>query len=98
MRLTAEEVLVIKRAAVDAFGAEAVIRLFGSRVDDTRKGGDIDLHIELPDRRIGAAAEIPFRRTLWRQLDMLDIDVVIAERGAVPRWIDKAAYRQGVIL
>lgn len=46
MRLTGEEVAAIKASAREAFGASAVVRLFGSRIHDHLRGGDIDLHIE----------------------------------------------------
>lgn len=98
MRLTPEEVAAIKAAASNSFGDEAIVRLFGSRVDDTLEGGDIDLHVEVSDRRAAADGEIMFRRILWRHLDTTDVDVVIAQRGAALRWIDKAAYRSGIIL
>ncbi len=46
MRLTAEESAAIKSAAAQAFGSGAVVRLFGSRVHDHLRGGDIDLRVE----------------------------------------------------
>lgn len=47
MRLTAAERRAIKSSAATVFGRTATVRLFGSRVDDRARGGDIDLHIEL---------------------------------------------------
>ena len=44
MRLKVEEREVIKNA-VHLFDADAKIFLFGSRADDNKKGGDIDLLI-----------------------------------------------------
>lgn len=44
MRISAKEVAIIKNKTKDIFG-EVVIYLFGSRVDDEKKGGDIDLYI-----------------------------------------------------
>ena len=100
MRLTDHEVASIKAAAREAFGEAAVVRLFGSRVDDGLRGGDIDLHVELPEDATDAIsfAETPFRRMLWRALDMSEIDVVIKLRGSANRWIDDAAYRTGIVL
>jgi hypothetical protein len=43
MRLTGVEQQVIRDARLRRFGVRP--RLFGSRVDDTRRGGDIDLNI-----------------------------------------------------
>lgn len=99
MRLKPHEVVAIKAAAMDAFGGNAVVRLFGSRVDDSLRGGDLDLHIELPaaeaERRRG---EVAFRRTIWRALDWGDVDVVVAVEGEPQRWIDAAAHRTGIVL
>ena len=46
MRPTPGEVSSIRAgAAAAAFGAACPARLFGSRAADTRRGGDIDLHV-----------------------------------------------------
>ncbi len=47
MRLSPEEVAAVKRLIAEAYGADALLRLFGSRVDDRRRGGDVDLHVEV---------------------------------------------------
>lgn len=98
MRLAPHEISAIKVAAREAFGPDAIVRLFGSRVDDAKRGGDIDLHVELDDATEGRRGEIPFRRMLWRTLDTSEVDVVIVARGARRRWIDDAAYRTGIVL
>src|SRR6056297_3511798 len=46
MRLTSEQIKTIKQATADIFGEEARVRLFGSRVDDEQRGGDVDLLVE----------------------------------------------------
>ncbi len=45
MRLAEEEQLLIKRIITNAFGDDASIWLFGSRVDDSKRGGDVDLFV-----------------------------------------------------
>lgn len=46
MRLTENDIKSIKKAIVRHFGKDAVVVLFGSRVDDKKRGGDIDLLVE----------------------------------------------------
>ena len=45
MRLSLEEVRSILFTAEQIFGQDCSIWLFGSRVDDSKRGGDIDLLI-----------------------------------------------------
>ena len=44
MRLSIKEISIIKNKVNNIFG-ETIIYLFGSRTDDSKKGGDIDLYI-----------------------------------------------------
>lgn len=46
MRLSERERNVIKSAVTKHFGRDARVWLFGSRADDSRRGGDIDLLVE----------------------------------------------------
>lgn len=49
MRLSPEQRQAIVSATRKMLGGQARVWLFGSRTDDTRNGGDIDLLIDLPD-------------------------------------------------
>lgn len=51
MRLSPDQISIIKRTAAELFGSEARVWLFGSRVDDSQKGGDINLLVEFPSRQ-----------------------------------------------
>ena len=48
LRLTEEQVQLTKQAIAHVLGGPAAIWLFGPRVDDTLRGGDIDLLVETP--------------------------------------------------
>lgn len=45
MRISKRTIEIINRAIKDSFGSVKVY-LFGSRVDDNKKGGDIDIAIK----------------------------------------------------
>lgn len=46
MRLHETQRAAIKKIVADTVGADSRVLLFGSRVDDAKRGGDIDLMIE----------------------------------------------------
>ena len=46
MRLTEAQKSIIKSLVREQFGADASVRLFGSRIDDSKKGGDYDFFVE----------------------------------------------------
>jgi predicted nucleotidyltransferase len=45
MRLTPQQAEIVREAARQVFGPETQVILFGSRVEDCKRGGDIDLLI-----------------------------------------------------
>lgn len=79
MRLSQSEIDVIKAAARRHFGAGAQVRLFGSRTDDTKKGGDIDLYVEsdLADAAEAIRAESAFWSELQARLGDQRIDILV---------------------
>ncbi|RZD18147.1 MAG: nucleotidyltransferase domain-containing protein [Candidatus Acididesulfobacter diazotrophicus] len=46
MRLDKKTIEIIKNLALSYFGINTKIYIFGSRVNDIEKGGDIDIYIE----------------------------------------------------
>lgn len=70
--------------------------LFGSRVDETQRGGDIDLLIVPDSFHDITAKKIRFLVALKRSIGEQKIDVVI-DRGQ-DRPIDQIAKQQGVLL
>jgi predicted nucleotidyltransferase len=83
MRLTPEQARAIVVATRELAGPDASVRLFGSRLHDELKGGDIDLLVECPrpvERPVWLAAQITARlqRALGdRKIDVLLIDPTI---------------------
>lgn len=99
MRLTDNQQQAIREEASRVFGPDAVVRLFGSRVDDAARGGDIDLHIqsagtatELFDR------ELKLHARLMRRLGERRVDLVVQNPNGSPRPIDQQATWTGVVL
>ncbi|HKK31930.1 MAG TPA: hypothetical protein VKA18_16215 [Alphaproteobacteria bacterium] len=74
------------------------MRLFGSRVDDSLTGGDVDLYLEVEPGRRSFATESRFRVALGDRLGDEKIDVVVHERGEPLRPIDRLAEATGVML
>ncbi|WP_207455762.1 nucleotidyltransferase domain-containing protein [Azospirillum sp. SYSU D00513] len=98
MRLTAEEIAAIKTTAAEIFGPAAAVRLFGSRVDDDARGGDIDLYLEVDAGLAGWTRESAFRLLLEDRIGEQRIDVVLQERGQPLPPIAEIARDTGVPL
>jgi predicted nucleotidyltransferase len=94
VRLTELERRLIREAGLRHFGVAP--RLFGSRLDDARVGGDIDLLIrtDLPPteaarRRLDPLAD------LWLRLGERKIDIVLDD-GSAPAGVVERARREAV--
>jgi len=70
--------------------------LFGSRVDDNKKGGDIDLYIIPTIKENLSMQKVDFLVQLKRLIGEQKIDLVI-DRG-LNRRIDKVAKENGILL
>ncbi len=79
MRITETERRVLRDAAREAFGADSTVFLFGSRVDDSRRGGDIDLLVETGKTGHAAIfeAQLRFLATVKLALGEQKIDVLV---------------------
>jgi predicted nucleotidyltransferase len=96
MRLTPHEREVIRRLGLQHFGR--LPRLFGSRLNEDRRGGDIDLLIatDLPPGQ-AARCRIDLLADLWLELGERKIDIVLDD-GSAPAAIVERARREGVEL
>ena len=97
MRLTPEQRQIIRDASLRHFGVPP--RLCGSRVDDSRRGGDIDLYIEAADLSAKEAFQREMRMgaDLHRDLGERKIDIAI-NTGQLNLPIYRVALKQGVWL
>jgi predicted nucleotidyltransferase len=87
----------IRECSRRRFGEGCTIRLFGSRTDDSRRGGDIDLHIEAEsDEMARLANELAFRRELKDRIGEQRIDVTVRAPHHTSRAIDLIAVQNGV--
>jgi predicted nucleotidyltransferase len=98
MRLLQKEINDIKSTFKDIFN-NGKIYLFGSRIDDTKRGGDIDLFIEL-DHKISIdemmKKRTQFKLKLYELIGEQKIDVVISKDKT--RLIEKEALKNGIEL
>jgi len=95
LRLTESEVFVILNAFKEVFGVGSVY-LFGSRVDDTKRGGDIDLYLKLENRSNIYGKKIQFLSILHEKLGDQKIDAIVS--GDENRLIEKEATEKGIEL
>ena len=49
MRITRNQQTAIRVACAELFGDTAEVWLFGSRLDDNKRGGDIDILLDIPE-------------------------------------------------
>ena len=76
MRLTQKQILAIKKNFQKYFHS-GDIYLFGSRVNDVKKGGDIDLYIVTDNKDNLALKKIKFLANLKREIGEQKIDIVL---------------------
>ncbi|TXF13367.1 nucleotidyltransferase domain-containing protein [Pelomicrobium methylotrophicum] len=99
MRLTAQQIQAIKTIVREQAGADATVRLFGSRLDDAAKGGDVDLLVEVPyavQSPAVLAARIAGR--VSRMMGGRKVDVVLAAPNLLRLPIHDVARREGTLL
>ncbi len=96
MRLTKSEIQSIKDNVNLIFGEESKVYLFGSRIDDSKHGGDIDLFIEANNLTNKFMQKIELETKLQLALGLQKIDIIIAVDST--RLIEKEARSTGILL
>lgn len=101
MRLTQQEIQIIKSSVREVMGEQASVWLFGSRVDDTKRGGDIDLFVEAnlsnPLSRVRKKSQLWAK--LQHRLGEQRIDIILAAAKPEEQLvIEQAARKSGIRL
>jgi len=97
MRLNTQEKNKLILYAKHYFGEDIHLYLFGSRVDDSKKGGDIDLFLETQES-ISLKTQLEFLVAIYKDITQRKIDLVIknSESEDLPIYI--TAKKTGILL
>lgn len=101
MRLTQQQIEVLKRVGQEVFGAVPDLKLFGSRVDDNQSGGDIDLYVTGFNRSVEHQldAKLAFLVKVKQEIGEQRIDLIFAPlpgQDFLP--IQQIAEQTGILL
>lgn len=94
MRISPQQSRFIAQSVRHHLGPDARIWLFGSRVDDRSRGGDLDLYIEAPTHAL--MDEVRCKLQLEEALD-IPVDLIVRSPGDEAP-IAKIAKTRGVSL
>lgn len=99
MRLTSGQILTIRETAAQLVGGTARVWLFGSRVRDDARGGDVDLMLEL-DEPVAEPAQLSSQLAarVSRRMYGRKVDVLIKAPNLMHLPIHTIALTEGVRL
>jgi predicted nucleotidyltransferase len=99
MRLSEFEIESIKKLATHHFGTSVQVYLFGSRTNDLKRGGDIDLFIRNSNGdTLSARSKINFISDLVLKIGEQSIDVVLENRDMKDSVFIKTIHQTGIQL
>lgn len=96
MRLTPQQIANIRRVVAEEAGFSATVKVFGSRLDDNAKGGDLDLLVTLPEPVANPAllaARVSGRLT--RLMGGREVDVLLWAPNLQKSGVHEVAEREG---
>lgn len=99
MRLTERQIQAISQHVRQVAGERSRVRVFGSRLDDMARGGDIDLMLELPEP-VGNPALMAAQRSarVSRAMRGRKVDVLISAPNLMRLPIHDIAFKEGQLL
>lgn len=95
MRLQKQEIQTILQVARNIYGEKVKVYLFGSRLDNTKRGGDIDLLIRTDEEKKGVLARIRMIAQLKFLLGDQKIDIIGDHEESI---VAQEALQKGVLL
>lgn len=99
MRLTEDQILTIRQLTAEIAGAQARVRVFGSRLDDDARGGDLDLMLELPDPVDNPALiAAMLSAKISREMHGRKVDVLLSAPNLMRLPIHDIAFQEGILL
>lgn len=99
MRLNVHQIQEILHIAHQVAGNQTRVRVFGSRLDDTAHGGDIDLMLESPepvDNPALMAAQMSAK--VSRAMNGRKVDVLLSAPNLMRLPIHDIAFKEGQLL
>lgn len=96
MRLKTEQITNIIEIVQAITQQPFQIRLFGSRLNDEAKGGDVDLFIEMP-QLLGLLQKAQLKNALESRLN-LPVDLLIVQTGQKLSPFQQIAFEKSVLL
>ncbi len=98
MRLAKSTIDSIIELAKKYFHDDVDIYLFGSRVDDSKHGGDIDLYIASSSVTEPVRSKLAFKVALYGVIGEQKVDVVFHDKSLMLKPIHEIALSEGIKL
>ncbi|MEI7430774.1 MAG: nucleotidyltransferase domain-containing protein [Betaproteobacteria bacterium] len=99
MRLTEIEIRIIRELACQVAGSQSRVRIFGSRLNDEARGGDVDLLLEVPNpvsnpALLAAKMSAKVSRAMYGR----KVDVLLSAPNLKHLPIHEVAFKEGKLL
>jgi len=99
MRLTDHQTQIIRQLANQVAGSQSRVRVFGSRLDDAARGGDLGLMLELPEPvENPALMAAQMSAQVSRAMHGRKVDVLVSAPNLMRLPIHDLAFKEGELL
>ena len=96
MRLDYKEIEIVRTVVETIVGRGSKVRVFGSRLNDSKRGGDLDLLVESDDP-VDAIHRADLKLDLEEKLH-LPLDIIFLENGKKRTAFQELAYSRSALL